>query len=59
MRATTASETDQNRGRPTVRAPGGTGLRPELDGLVLMGEAGMPAGEVGGQVVVEDPGADL
>jgi len=37
----------------------GAALRRELGRLAVMGEAGIPAGEVGGQVVVEDPGADL
>ncbi len=37
----------------------GVALRRELGRLAVMGEAGIPAGEVGDQVVVEDPGADL
>ncbi|MGH3791809.1 MAG: DUF4158 domain-containing protein, partial [Pseudonocardiaceae bacterium] len=34
-----ASETDQNRGRSTVRAPGGDALRHKLDRSVVVGEA--------------------
>jgi hypothetical protein len=56
---TLAWETDQNRGRSTFRAPGGAGLRHKLDGPAVMGEPGIPAGEVIGEVVIEDPGADL
>ena len=37
----------------------GAALRRDFGRLAVIGEAGIPAGEVGGQVVVEDPGADL